>query len=291
MTNAASRFVPYEFLQFLKKESIVKLNLGDQAQQNMTIMVSDIRSFTTLSETMTPQENFDFVNDYLGRVSPIIRQHHGFIAKYMGDGIMAVFPRRVEDALDAAIAQLQEVTRYNVERQQKGDVPIQIGLGIHGGPVMLGTVGEAQRMQLDLLSDAVNVTARLEGLTKLYGVPLVISTEAMQQVDNPDQYHIRFLGKTQVKGRQEMLSIFEVFDGEPPEIISLKSETKPDFEKGLTFYYEWEFKQAKAYFEQALQRYPADKTAQFYLKRMADFKSSALPDDGLNTEALIESPS
>ncbi|HXV42867.1 MAG TPA: adenylate/guanylate cyclase domain-containing protein, partial [Anaerolineae bacterium] len=271
LTDSASRFVPQEFLKFLHKDSIAKVNLGDQIQQNMTILVSDIRSFTTLSETMTPQENFDFVNAYLGRVSPIIRQHNGLIAKYMGDGMMAVFPRRVEDALNAAISQLKEVARYNADRQQRAEAPLQIGIGIHTGPVMLGTVGETQRMQLDLFSDAVNVAARLEGLSKLYGVPLILSTEALQRLAEPDQYQVRFLGKTHVKGRQEMLSVFEVFDGDLEEIIALKVESKADFEKGLSLYYDWQFVEAKAHFEQVLQCYPADKASQFYLKRMADF--------------------
>jgi predicted ATPase/class 3 adenylate cyclase/tRNA A-37 threonylcarbamoyl transferase component Bud32 len=288
LTQSASRFVPQEFLQFLHKDSIVKVNLGDQVQQNMTILVSDIRSFTTLSETMTPQENFDFVNAYLGRVSPIIRQHHGLIAKYMGDGMMAIFPWRVEDALNAAIAQLGEMARYNTERQQQRQLPIQIGIGVHTGTVMLGTVGEAQRMQLDLFSDAVNVAARLEGLSKLYGVPLIISTEVLQRLVEPDQYQVRFLGKTQVKGRQEMLSVFEVFDGDPAEIITLKLETKTDFEQGLSFYYDWQFVEARAHFEQVLQHYPADKASQFYLKRMADFTEPRLPVDEANASALTE---
>jgi class 3 adenylate cyclase len=254
----------------------------------MTILVSDIRSFTTLSEKMTPQENFDFVNAYLGRVSPIIRQHNGLIAKYMGDGMMAVFPRRVEDGLNAAIAQLKEVGRYNADRQQRGEAPLQIGIGIHTGPVMLGTVGEMQRMQLDLFSDAVNVAARLEGLSKLYGVPLIMSTEALQRLAEPDQYQVRFLGKTPVKGRQEMLSVFEVFDGDPTEIIASKSETRPDFEKGLSLYFDWQFAEAKTYFEQVLQHYPADKATQFYLQRMADFTEYKSPAEKSDAVALTE---
>jgi class 3 adenylate cyclase len=288
LTDSASRFVPQEFLEFLHKDSIAKVNLGDQTQQNMTILVSDIRSFTTLSEKMTPQENFDFVNAYLGRVSPIIRQHNGLIAKYMGDGMMAVFPRRVEDGLNAAIAQLKEVGRYNADRQQRGEAPLQIGIGIHTGPVMLGTVGETQRMQLDLFSDAVNVAARLEGLSKLYGVPLIMSTEALQRLAEPDQYQVRFLGKTPVKGRQEMLSVFEVFDGDPAEIMALKSETRTDFEKGLSLYYDWQFAEAKTHFEQVLQCYPADKATQFYLQRMADFTESKSPAEKSDAVALTE---
>ena len=93
LNRAASRFVPSEYLSFLHKESLVDIHLGDHVTDVMTVMFSDLRSFTTISEEMTPQENFDFVNAYLGRVSPVVRDFRGFIVKYLGDGIMAIFPK------------------------------------------------------------------------------------------------------------------------------------------------------------------------------------------------------
>jgi two-component system sensor histidine kinase ChiS len=112
LNAALRRFVPQEFVQLLGKKSIVDVSLGDQIQGQMTILTSDIRSFTTLSETMTPEENFSFLNAYLGRVSPIIRQHKGIIDKYIGDAIMALFPEKPEQALQAAIAIRQAISRY-----------------------------------------------------------------------------------------------------------------------------------------------------------------------------------
>ncbi|MCZ0904476.1 response regulator, partial [Microcoleus sp. HI-ES] len=102
--NAAyGRFVPHDFLRFLGHESIVDVRLGDQIQKEMTVLFSDIRSFTTISEAMTPQENFNFINSYLSRVSPVIRAHQGFIDKYIGDAIMALFPESADDAVRAAV--------------------------------------------------------------------------------------------------------------------------------------------------------------------------------------------
>ncbi len=183
---------------------------------------------------------------------------------------MAVFPGQVEDGLNAALAQQKQVARYNEERRQQGEVPIQIGIGLHAGTMMLGTVGETQRMQLDLFSDTVNSAARLEGLTKRFGVGLVISAEAIAQLKDPTLYHLRFLGKVPVKGRQKMLSVFEVFDSDPDEIVALKLETRIDFEKGLSLYYDWQFAEAQVYFEQVLQYFPQDKATQFYLQQMAE---------------------
>lgn len=285
LTQAASRFIPHGFLQFLRKDNIVNVRLGDQVQQQMAILVSDIRSFTTLSEKMTPQENFDFVNAYLGRVSPIIRQYQGLIAKYIGDGMMAVFPGRVEDAIDAALAQLREMACYNAERGQAGQVPIKIGIGIHTGSVMLGTVGEVERMQLDLFSDTVNATSRLEGLTKLFGASLVISAEALARLEDPTRYTLRFLGKVPVKGRHKNLSVFELFDSDPAEVKEFKLQTKLDFEQGLSFYYDWQFAEAQTYFERVLEVYPEDKAPQLYLQRMAEFTSYRAADDWLGESA------
>lgn len=122
---ASSRFVPREFLSFLQKESIVDINLGDHVSKEMTVMFSDLRSFTTISEHMTPQENFDFVNAYLQRVSPVIRAHRGFIVKYVGDGMMAIFPQQADDAIQAGIEKLNQVSEYNTYRQTQGRLPVQ----------------------------------------------------------------------------------------------------------------------------------------------------------------------
>ncbi len=119
--NAAyERFVPKEFQRFLNKESIMDIQLGDHISKEMTVFFSDIRSFTTLSETMTPKENFDFVNAYLKRVSPLIRSGGGFIIKYLGDGMMGVFEDSADDAVKAGIRMLEQLSAYNEERRGKG---------------------------------------------------------------------------------------------------------------------------------------------------------------------------
>lgn len=109
LLQAYGRFVPDEYLQFLGKQSIVDFQLGDRANKEMAIMFSDLRSFTTMAEQMTPQENFNFINTYLQQISPEIRKHNGFIVKYMGDGLMAVFPEGVDDAIQAGIMKFEQL--------------------------------------------------------------------------------------------------------------------------------------------------------------------------------------
>jgi len=288
LITAYSRFVPYAILQFLDKESIVDVHLGDQSQLEMTIFFSDIRSFTTLSESMTPQENFNFLNAYLGRVSPIIRQHNGFIDKYIGDEVLALFPEQTEDAVQSAIAIRQEVVRYNESRKKRGHQAIEIGIGIHTGSLMLGIIGEEERMDGTVISDAVNLASRLEGLNKLYGASIVISEQSLFSLERPTRYHFRFLDRVQVKGKTDPVSVFEVFDGDSAEMIDLKLKTRTDFEKGLLHYHSEEFVEAQAFFKTVLDQNPEDKAASLYLKRAAYFIKYGAPVDWEGVEALTE---
>jgi len=266
--NAAyGRFVPHEFLKFLERESIVDVKLGDQVQKEMTVLFADIRSFTTLSEKMSPKENFDFINDYLSRVSPVIRKHNGFIDKYIGDAIMALFPQTANDAVQAAIEMQKQVSLYNSYRQKNGEQPIAIGIGLHTGSLMLGTVGELQRMEGTVIADAVNLASRLEGLTKFYGVDILISEETLYRLDDRQNYQYRFLGRVKVKGKSKAVDVFEVYDTDPQYLIELKMQTRGGFEQGVAFYVEGKIDEAQQLFQQVLQKNNQDKAAKLYIER------------------------
>ena len=119
--NAAyGRFVPHDFINLLERPSIIEVKLGDNQEKDMTVLFADIRDFTALSEQMTPAENFAFINSYLGRVSPAIRENNGFIDKYIGDAVMALFPTSPSDAVRAAIDMQKELNIYNEEREKNG---------------------------------------------------------------------------------------------------------------------------------------------------------------------------
>ncbi len=264
---AYGRFVPHEFLKFLERESIVDVQLGDQVQKEMTVLFADIRSFTSLSEKMSPKENFDFLNAYLSRVSPVIRNHNGFIDKYIGDAVMALFPQTADDAVQAAIEMQKQVSLYNSYRQENGYEPIAIGIGLHSGTLMLGTVGESQRMETTVIADAVNLASRLEGLTKVYGVDILISDQTLYRLDNPEKYSCRFLDRVKVKGKSQPVEVFEVYDADPPRLIELKKQTCDEFEQGVTLYVEKNFAQAQQVFQQVLQRNEQDRVTQLYIER------------------------
>jgi two-component system sensor histidine kinase ChiS len=267
IAQASARFVPRQFLHFLQKDSIVNAQLGDSVQAAMTILFADIRSFTSLSEKMSPQENFDFINSYLRQVGPVIRQHNGFIDKYIGDAIMALFPETADDAVAAAIEMQKQVAIYNEYRQNSGYLPIAIGVGIHSGSLMLGIIGEEERIDSTVIADAVNLASRLEQLTKLYGAGIIVSVQTLSQLDDPHKYTCRFLDRVTVRGKQAPVAVFEMYDSDPQPLRELKTQTKTAFEQGIWLYYQEEFTAARQYFERVLRVNDHDLAARLYLER------------------------
>ena len=278
------RFVPEEFLKQLDKKSVLEINLGDQIQKDMAIMFSDIREFTELSETMTPKENFNFLNSYLKRVGPIIRKNQGFIDKYIGDAIMALFPNNIEDSIKASIEMQEEIKNYNQHRKNNNYKPISVGIGIHNGSLMLGTIGEHQRMEGTVISDAVNLASRLEGLTKVYGSKIIITEQILLQLKNFSLYHNRFLDKVKVKGKKNAVEIFEIYNNDDEQTREIKDKTKIRFLEAYSLYLQGWIEEAKKIFLEILEQNKNDQVILLYLKRCDIFLEYGLPKnwDGTN---------
>ena len=288
LNQALNRFVPEQFLALLGKTTIIEVSLGDQVQREMAILFSDIRSFTSLSETMTPEENFNFLNEYLRRMEPLIHKRDGVIDKYIGDAIMALFPLNPEDALKSSIDMQLALVEYNKERQEMypGSMIIKVGMGMHTGSLMLGTIGGENRMEGTVISDTVNLAARLEGLTKFYGANIIISEAMFMSLSDPTAYNYRFLDKIQVKGKSTAVSVFEILDGSSEEVIDLKIKTRQDFERGLDLYHQQNFHMAILQFRRVLDINPDDKAAEVYLRRAEYYEKHGVPEFWEGIEAL-----
>jgi class 3 adenylate cyclase len=242
--QAAARFVPEEFLKLLGNKSIESVQPGDQAAQTMTVLFADIRGFTTLAEKMSLEQVFRFLNSYLERMRPEITSMGGFIDKYIGDAIMALFPGRPDDALAAAAAMQGKIPEYNRHRANSGFEPIGIGIGVHVGPLMLGTVGDSHRMDGTVISDAVNLSSRLEGLTRRYGAGILTTGETLKLLAEPARFRFRFVDRVKVYGRANTTLVFECLDGDPDETRDRKLSYRSDLARALRFYYKGSFKDA-----------------------------------------------
>ncbi|MCB1174915.1 MAG: adenylate/guanylate cyclase domain-containing protein [Leptospiraceae bacterium] len=277
--QAFNRFVPREFFTFLQKNQITAIQLGDNIEKEFTIMVTDVHEFTQLSESMTPVENFDFVNSYFSRIGPAITGNHGFIAKYMGDGVMALFDRSVDDAL-RCVQDIQNILYvYNNSRKARGRKPVRTGIGIHRGIVRLGIVGSPQRMQGDLFSDSANMAARVEGLTRIYGANTVLSESAWQAIQNPEEWQFRILDRVRLKGKNAPVGIYELLPWSPDETDEPKLATKAVFEAAVQAYRSQDFTGCAEMMQNVLAQDPADKAAQRYIDQAMYYAINGAPGE------------
>ena len=264
------RFVPQEFLTILNKESIIDVMLGDHVQLDMAIMFCDIRDFTVLSESMSPAETFGFINEYLGRIVQRVRENGGVVDKYMGDAVMALFPQSTESAINAAVAMQAELEAYNGERKEAGLVPIRSGIGLHWGSLILGTVGEEHRLDETVISDAVNLASRIEGLTKRFDAPILVSGPLVENLSQHDSIALRFLGKVRVKGKRTPTAVHELLP-HASKYATMKEMTCARFEEGLRLFYDRKFAEATVAFQQVLAEDNLDTAARIYRDRSARF--------------------
>ena len=265
LTEAYQRFVPEQLLESLDKKSILDVKLGNQVQKEMTILFSDIRSFTNISEKLEPAENFKFVNDYLAAVVPSIRKYDGYVDKYIGDAIMALFTKKSSDAVYSAIDMLSKLDKLNKRRVKEGLPNISIGIGINTGSVMLGTLGVPDRMEGSVISDTVNLSARLEELTKFYKVPLIVSSETEKML--PHSILRREIDEIEVKGKTNKTRIFEVFHWETKKIRDKKVALASVFNKALNFFRENDFKNCKIQLREYEKQFEGDPILNLYLER------------------------
>ncbi len=284
--QATDKFVPTEFLKAVGREFITDVQLGDHSQKKVTVFFSDIRGYTNLAEQMTPEENFKFVNAYVGRMGPIIPQNKGFVNQYLGDGIMAIFPEKLEHALNAAIQMQKKIKEYNSERFKKKRIPLHVGMGMHTGSLIMGIIGDKSRNEPATISDTVNTASRMEGLTKHYGANIIVSEDCINTLQNKKGYHFRFLENVQVKGKVEIIGAYECIDGDEEEVKLLKIQHLPLFKEGLRLFYEKEFGEATAVFSKILKINKRDYVAQYFMNKSAKYTHLGVPEDWQGIERI-----
>jgi hypothetical protein len=200
---------------------------------------------------------------------------------------MALFAD-AEQALRASIAIQSEVKKYNLSREQSGLDPIKIGIGLHTGLMMLGVIGDEDRHDTGVISNEVNTAARIDGLTKIFDASILLSEDTLEKVPNPADYHCRYLGSVQVKGKKNAVKVFECYHAESPEIIALKMETMKDFNDGLTAYLDREFIVAAGHLKKVLTLNPKDVTAERYFRHAADLMVKGVSPDWSGVEIMTD---
>lgn len=273
MSDTFEKFVPKQFTS-RKKNDFEEISLGNFDSGNITILFSDVRSFTELSELMTPNEVFRFLNSYLSRMEPPIQKHGGFVDKFIGDAIMALFERESErqsahSAILAAVDMQRALVLYNKHRRKVSYPPIQTGIGIHSGEVMIGTVGSAERMDFTAIGNAVNISSRLEGLTKFYGARIIVSRDTMDLLEDRDIFKHRILDWLRVKGKKEPVEIYEILENDPVKVQDAKVKAETYIAHGLSYRHQKDFENAVKWFKKGALMFPKDEALRFHYQTCA----------------------
>jgi class 3 adenylate cyclase len=301
-TNAAiARFVPFGFLRALGRRSVAEVQRGDARRRDVAILFCDLRGFTTMAEGLGPEATFRFINDYLARMEPAIHGAGGFINQYLGDGIMALFPSsepaRADGgdgddgagvdggvaAVDAVLAMGRALDALNAERQAEGLAPVAIGIGVHVGEVMIGTIGGGTQLDGGVVGDVVNTASRLEGMTKMYGVRALVSgAVAARLARRADAPALRALDSVRARGKRTPLPIFEVLAVDAA--ADRKRATAAAFVAAQTAYRAGDFATARDGFAAVLATHPDDGAARFLLEQATALAAAPPADwDGVTT--------
>ena len=280
------KFVPKQFVDHLTKNGSDTLELGRADEDELAILFSDIRGFTGLSEQMSPQELMNFLNSYFLRMNEPIHKNKGFIDKFIGDAVMALFDRptgtntdKAQDAIRAALDLRYAINLYNQHRANCDYPPVNIGIGIHFGPVIIGTVGSDDRMDTTVIGDSVNIAFRLEALAQKYNTDIVISAQTLHQAQAEGLFEYRLLDWVRVKGRKAPIEVYEIFDHQDVNLRRLKLANAELIKQGLSYRKKQNWEQAIKYFQQALDINPEDPLAIHHLKHCAKLQNTELTED------------
>ncbi|MEP4379647.1 MAG: adenylate/guanylate cyclase domain-containing protein [Alphaproteobacteria bacterium] len=267
LTDSYSRFVPFQFLELLGRSTIQEIDTGDSTALDMSVLFVDIRGFTALSERLGPADIFASLNAFLEVVEPLVTGAGGFINQYLGDAVMALFPEDADAALACATAITDAAGPFNADRVAAGEMPINFGLGINSGPLMLGALGGGKRLDSNVIGDTANLASRTEGLTRQYGVEALCTEHTLVRLQQPDAVDLRELDRVVVKGRAAPVSIYELLACDTDASAAQKRATREAFAAALTLYRDGDFAAARDGFAACTEQAPDDNVAALYIAR------------------------
>ncbi len=247
-------------------------NPDDFTELQATVMFADIRSYTARSEQMNPHENFSFLNHFFNLMEPPILDNQGYIDKFIGDEIMAVFDEEdshPNGALQAAIQMQQTIQQANQDLPPEKQT--RFGIGLNTGSVMAGMLGSQHRMNPTVIGDHVNLASRLQGLTKKYQADILISESTYAQID-ASAYLIREIDTVPIRGKQVPVTIYEVFNTAPEELREQKLQALAPLSRAIALYKQRRFEEALHEIYECLQVFPEDVVTLEYLKRCRYFQ-------------------
>jgi adenylate cyclase len=274
--SAFDQYVQPEFVQELIDEP-EKLKLGGQ-QKTLTVLFTDLAGFTTISESKPPEQLVEFMNNYLGAMTDVIFEHSGTVDKYIGDAVMAFWGAPIDQNNHEILACRSTIKMLDRVDNLIPKADVHARFGIATGDMIVGNIGSHNRFNYTVLGDTVNLAARLEAANKEFGSKAMIAEETYQQVK--DEFLCRQLDLLVVKGKTEPKKVYELMgDRKSEEDLSKQEEAVGIYHEALQFYYDRQWNEAIAQFQQVQKLLPGDGPSQTYIKRCKQFKEEPPGDD------------
>ncbi len=254
------RFVPPAYLRRIAAKGLGSIRLGEADQQWVTILCCDIRGFTFLSERLNPSQLVAFVNQLFERITSIVNGWQGVIDKFLGDAVLCIFeePDSAKRAVACGLDMLSAVKSFNSDKDLTTEQAVKIGIGVHTGPVILGTIGSSDRMDSTVLGLTVNLAKRLEEVTRPLGVDMLISAQVANRLPAEHSYRLRKFGEVLVRGYSEPVAIAEVYNHDPQQLRDIKDRIKPIMSEGIDLFVADRLEDALSKFQEAECFFPHD---------------------------------
>ncbi len=283
--------------RYMAKEVLDRLlEVGDDALkgniQESTILFSDLRRFTSLAEGMSAAETVLTLNEYFTAMVDVILEFGGILDKYIGDAIMAIFGAPVQDPYDAdnalsvATEMMMALTKLNQRREARGQVPLEVGVGLATGDVLAGSIGSSKRMDYTVIGDAVNLAARLESANKFYGTEILVADSTVQRLKR--RKRLRPVDIIRVKGKKQAVEVFESIDHLDRHTAPGLDAALPFYHDGLALYRQGDFRKALHLFEKSLLQRPLDGPARVYVNRCRHYLDYPPPENWDGVWTLTE---
>jgi adenylate cyclase len=250
----------------------------------VTILFSDLIGFTTLSEKADPEALVVQLNEYLTRMTSVVFSNGGTLDKFIGDAIMAVWgnvrsfgvAQDAKNCARAAVAMRRELRQLNEKWRDEGRMGLGMGIGVNQGEVIVGNIGSHERMDPTVIGDSVNLASRLEGLTRTYGIDILVGATAAELVR--DEFYLRSVARVQVKGKTKPVDIFTFVGARNEDVDPQLLKWIESYEEGMEKFRARDFTEAKILFSRFLEFYPDDLLAKMYLDRALNYEQQP-PDE------------
>ena len=267
------KYIAKDYFKFFGKSKPEELKLGDNVQVKLCTLFCDMRNSFFSSETLSLQDNFSLIQDFTNLVASNVKNNNGFIDKFLGDGILAVFESE-DDCLNSAIGIAKQLDYKNLV--SVGKEPIKYGISLNSGMCVVGVVGSEKQKQFSVVSDVVNMCNRIEGLNKIFGTRILLTKNFMENLQNSHSF--RYIGTIEFDDLTSKIPLFESLDAYSDGQKNSLQKFVQEFESGVRFFEKGSFEKAKEFFSLCIKKDNSNSLAKYYLTKTISEMSKLLPE-------------